>query len=167
MIFKQTYQNFFNRIRNEFSIVVCVLIAMGVLFLPTLRNENLELPILTMLLIWLIYMLFILLKAKTFVQEILIEGDRIKVVGYTFNTEWIKEFNILDSKMEIKSFGNGRGNVDYYLKIFSDRQKVKIPKSMDWDYQTLITILKEFKRIKGQELTYGEKALIKYMDKKS
>ncbi len=69
--------------------------------------------------------------------------------------------------MEIKSFGNGRGNVDYYLKIFSDGQKIKIPKSMDWDYQTLIRIFKEFKRIKGQGLTYGEKALIKNMDKKS
>ncbi len=98
MIFKQPYQNFFNRLRNEFSIVVCVLIAMGVFFLPTLRNENLELPILTILLICLTYILFILLKAKTFVQEIRIEGDKIKVVGYTYNTEWIKEFIFLIQK---------------------------------------------------------------------
>jgi len=115
----------------------------------------------------LIFMVVAMFKAKTFVNEVEITGGKILVTGYDFDKRWNKEIDVKTSDIKIKSKGQGRGKVDYYLRIISSDNTIDINVSFTWDYASLLTIFREFKRIKGEEIIFDEKYFLDIMEKKA
>ena len=114
-----------------------------------------------------IYMVISVINAWTFVNEVKVTDDKIIVTGTNMDTRWDKEFNIKDSEIKIKSKGRGRGNVEYYLRLSSRDKSVDINRSFNWEYQSLLTIFHEFKKLKGEKIIFDEKHFLDIMEKKA
>ncbi|MFN7495563.1 MAG: hypothetical protein ACK5RG_21765 [Cyclobacteriaceae bacterium] len=103
----------------------------------------------------------------TVVTEVEFLEQRMIITGYRVNTRWQKEFDIAASSIQIKSQGKGRGNVEYYLRVSSQNQAIKINFDFNWDYPSLLGIFREFKSIKGEKIIFDEKYFLDIMEKKA
>jgi hypothetical protein len=166
MILTTKYLTFWTRVRKEFLAGFLIMTAI-MLYIYFKNKKGLGLIGLMIFGFGVIYMIISLIKAKTFVNEVKITQDKIVVTGYDFDSRWDSEIDIKTSDIKIKSKGRGRGNVDYYFTIASGNKTVDINRSFNWDYPALLTIFREFKRIKGEKIIFDEKYYLDIMEKKA
>lgn len=159
------YLDFWTRVKKE--LVAGLLIVTAILVYSYFKNENGFVLRGLILVLGVIYIIVSLLRAKTFVNEVKFTDDKIIVTVYTFNTPADREFNIKASDIKIKSKGQGRGNVEYYLRLSSSDETVNINRSFNWDYSSLLIIFNEFKRIKGEKIIFDEKYFLDIIEKKA
>ena len=166
MILMTKHLSFWTRVRNEF-LWEFVAVTLIIIYTYLERKEGFEIFGLMITAFGLVYIIVALFNARTFVNEVKIEDDKMFVAGYDFNKRWVKEINIKDADIKIKSKGRGRGNVKYYLTIVSSDKAIDINRSFTWDYFSLLTIFRDFKRIKGQKIISDEKYFLDIMEKKA
>lgn len=166
MILTTKYLTFWTRVRREF-LAGFLLVTAILLYTYFKGKNNFGLIGLMILGFGVVYMIVALFKARTFVNEVRIADDKIIVTGHDFDRRWDKEIVVKNSDIKIKSKGRGRGNVEYYLTITSPDNKVDINRSFTWDYFSLLTIFREFKRIKGEKIMFEEKYFLDIMEKKA
>jgi len=113
------------------------------------------------------FVYYFLSHEGTVVTDVEFLEQQMIITGYRFNTRWQKEFNISASSIQIKSQGKGRGNVEYYLRVSSLNQAIKINYDLNWDYPSIVGMYYEFKRIKGEKIIFDEKYFLDIMEKKA
>jgi hypothetical protein len=166
IILTTKYLTFWTRVRKEF--LAGFLIVTTIVLYNYFKEKN-DFGIFGLIILGfgVVYLILALFKARTFVNEVKITGDKIIVTGYNFDSRWDKEIDIKTSDIKIKSKGRGRGNVEYYLQIISSDKAVDINRSFTWDYPPLLTIFYEFKQIKGDKIIFDEKYFLDIMEKKA
>jgi hypothetical protein len=165
MILTTKYLTFWTRVKKEFLVGMTVISAI-ILYQYFLEKNDFGVLGLMILGFGIVYLIIALTKARTFVNEVKIDGDKITITGHNFDLRWDREFDIKNSDIKIKSVGQGRGKVEYYLRIISSDNSVDINRSFNWDYPSLLTIFHEFKKIKGEKIIFDEKYLLDMMVKK-
>jgi hypothetical protein len=165
MILTTKYLTFWTRVRKEF-LGGMVVVSLIILYNYFTDKKDFGIFGLMILGFGIAYLTVALFKARTFVNEVKIIGDKITVTGHNFGSRWDKELDIKNSDIKIKSSGQGRGNVEYYLRIISDGNSVDINRSFNWDYPSLLTIFHEFKKVKGEKIIFDEKYFLDLMEKK-
>ena len=159
------YLDFWTRVRKE---LLVGLLIMTVIFIYSYFKNGNDFKFSGLILVFgLIYVIVASFRARTFDNEVKITEDKIVVTVYSFNSPVDKEFDIKTSDIKIKSKGQGRGNVEYYLRVSSSDKAVDINRSFNWDYSSLLTIFNEFKRIKGEKIIFDEKYFLDIMEKKA
>lgn len=159
------YLPFWTRVRNEF-LAVFLIVTVILLYNYVKGKNDFGVFGLMILIFGVLYMIAALVRARTFVNEVKFIDDKIIITGYHFDSRWDEEMDIKTSDIKIKSKGNGRGNVEYYLRIISSDKTVEINRSFTWDYTSLLTLFREFKRIKGEKIIFDEKYYLDIMEKK-
>jgi len=81
---------------------------------------------------------------KNSINSILINEENILIKGTEINTKWSESNKIEKISARIKSQGFGRGNVEYYLKIYLSENTYIINKRREWNYDDLIEIYNHF-----------------------
>lgn len=71
-------------------------------------------------------------KFYNVIEEVQIVDEKIIFIGHRFNARWEKELDINEAKIQIVSKGNGRGNVDYYLKISFTKDTYSVNRAFTW-----------------------------------
>lgn len=154
-------KNYFQRFKSEFFPSVAVV---AILSLIGYKMTNLNFIIFLIIgysIIWGIVTHFMVRKS---INRILINEGNILIEGTEINTEWSKSNKIENTSVKIKSQGFGRGNVEYYLKIyFSDYTHI-INKRKEWDYNDLIKI---YNHISKDKLNPENKDLLEKMKLKA
>jgi hypothetical protein len=166
MILTTKYLTFWTRVRKEF---LAAFLVITLIFLYTYFKGKSDFGLIGLMILGFgaVYMIVALFKARTFVNEVKIVDDKIIVSGHDFDRRWDREINVKNSGIKIKSKGRGRGNVEYYLTIISSGNKIDINRSFTWDYFSLLTIFREFKRIKGEKIIFDEQYFLDIMEKKA
>lgn len=113
------------------------------------------------------FSLLLFLRFRNIIDEVHIVDQKIVFIGHKFNTRWEKEYDINDAKIQIISKGNGRGNVDYYLKISCAKNTYTVNRAFTWEYKELIRLFNFFKEIRNEKVTPTEKWVLDIMDKKA
>ncbi len=165
MILTTKYLTFWTRVRKEFLAGFLIITAI-MLYIYFKDRKDIGRIGLMILGFGFVYLIISLIKAKTFVNEVKITEGKIIVTGHDFDSRWEKEIDIKTSDIKIKSKGS-RVKVDYYFTIVSGNRSVDINRSLNWDYFSLLTIFREFKRIKGEKIIFDEKYYLDIMEKKA
>jgi hypothetical protein len=165
MIFTTRYWSFWTRVRKGF---LGGFLIVSFIVLSNYINDSRGFEIVGLIIIGfgVIYMITSIINSWTFVDKVKITEDKLIVTGTNLNTRWEKEFFIKGSDIKIKSKGRGRAKVEYYLRLSSRNMSVDINRSFNWDYQSLLTIFNEFKRLKGERIIFDEKYFLDIMEKK-
>ena len=143
--FKTKHLSFWKRFKNIFF--GPALVILGISILTILFGENRDYYFSTYLIIGysIIWGLFSIFFARNFIYEILIRENEILLYGSTFNKNWVKTIDMNKFSFKIKSQSYGRGNVEYYLKIYSDNSTYLINKNRNWEYGKLLAIVETLK----------------------
>lgn len=169
MPFSTKYLPFWVRVNKTFwGSILAIILVVSLFYFRDINNVNYK-PIGYITLGMGIYFLaFSIINSKIFINNITIVDSKMIVTGYNFNSPWKETFDIKTSNIEIKHKSQGRGNIEYYLKIISIDKKdlVTINHSLNWKHETLLKIFKEFKRIKGEKIIMAEKDVLKLIEKK-
>ncbi len=138
-------KNYFERFKTEFfSPVITVTIISLVGFKLTDLNLILFM-IVGYAIIWAIITHFMVRNA---INRIEINKGNIIIEGTKINRGWSESDKIENTSIKIKSQGYGRGNVEYYLKIFLPESTHLVNKRKEWNYNDLIKILNHFQNNK-------------------
>ncbi|MBL7712785.1 MAG: hypothetical protein JNL13_09985 [Chitinophagaceae bacterium] len=162
--FKSKRQGFWGAIRKSLFFAV-VFFCIGII--TKSGNDSIKHVLLTTGLISLIISVYLLFKSRFAIDEIKIIGENIIFIGHSFNRHWYKTFNIKNSTIEIVSRGNGRGNIDYYFKIFHGIDSVSVNSTFTWEYSVLLEFFNTYKKIKEEKIYTSEKKLLEIMFKKA
>ena len=134
-------KNYFGRFKTEFfPPVIVITIILLISYKLTDLNFILFL-IIGYAIIWAIITHFIV---RNSINRIEIYNGNIIIEGTEINKDWKESDKIENTSISINSQGFGRGNVEYYLKIFLSESTHIINKRKQWDYNDLIKILNHF-----------------------
>ncbi|AXP82944.1 hypothetical protein CJ739_3885 [Mariniflexile rhizosphaerae] len=130
-------KNYFARFKTEFfSPVIVVTIISLISYKLTDLNFTLYI-ILGYSIVWAIITHFMV---RNSINRIEINNGNILIQGKEIDTDWSESDKIENTSIRIKSQGFGRGNVEYYLKIYLSESNHIINKRKEWDYNDLIKI---------------------------
>src|SRR5690606_22643654 len=130
-------RNYFQRFKSEFFPSVVVI---AILSLIAFKMTNLNLVLFLIIGYSIIWGIVTHFKVRDSINRIVINEGNILIEGTEFNTEWRESDIIENSSVKIKSKGFGRGNVEYYLKIYLADSTHIINNRKEWDYNDLIKI---------------------------
>jgi hypothetical protein len=167
MHFKTNYVSYWTRFRKQFVAAFLILTAIILYSYFSKGQGYVNLTLQTTFILGMSYGLIQLYSTREFINDVKFFDDRMLITGYNFNSQWKIELKITDSKIEIKSKGRGRGNVEYFLRIKSYGKQFDINKSFNWDYSSLLGIFQEFKKRKGENVIFDEKYFLDIMEKKA
>ncbi|WP_224484687.1 hypothetical protein [Robertkochia aurantiaca] len=140
------------------------LIAVTIIALISYILTDLNIILFTILgfsIIWGIITHFIV---RNTVNRIEINNGDISIYGTKTDTKWSDSDKIENTSIRIKSQGFGRGNVEYYLKIYLSERTHVINKRKEWDYNDLIKI---YDHISYNKYRNENKELLKKMKLKA
>lgn len=160
------YIPFWSRVRKSF-IGPVIVITLIVLYLYFTNNDSFQFYGIMILGFSIIQAIISIISAWTFVYEVKFTEDKIIVGGSDINSHWQTEFDIKNSRIDIKSGGRGRGKVGYYFTLSSGKQSIDINRTYNWHYSTLLTIFHEFKRLKGEKIIFDEKYILEFIERKA
>jgi hypothetical protein len=165
--FKTDYLSYGTRIRKQFLIPFLIFCCAYFFIYIYIGQGDLKSTLLLLLMLGPVYGLLELYNSRQSITEVEFINDLLIITGFNFNSQWKSEVKIADSKIEIKSKGRGRGNVDYYLRVISKDKHIDINRAFNWDYFTLLNIFHEFKKLKGEKIIFDEKYFLDIMEKKA
>jgi len=165
--FKTGYLSYQARLRTKFLGLFLFVVAIILYNYFTKGQSDFGLYFLMILVFSIVYSLIQFYNSRQFINEVKFLDDKMIITGYNFNSRWEAELKLADSKIEIKSKGQGRSNVEYFLRIKSKERTFDINKSFNWDYFSLLDIFHEFKRVKGEKIIFDEKYFLDILGKKA
>lgn len=130
-------KNYFERFREEFFPPLIVIVILSFISYKLTDLNFILFIILGYSIIWGFVTHFMVRNSVT---KIVVVDNEILIEGLKMNKKWSKSNNIDDTSVKIKSQGYGRGNVEYYLKIYFNEDVYVVNKRKEWDYNDLIKI---------------------------
>lgn len=130
-------KNYFKRFTTEFFPPVIVI---TIISLVSYKLTDLNFILFLLIGFASIWAIFTHFMVRNSINRIKINKDNILIEGTEINKDWSKSDKIENTSVRIKSQGFGRGNVEYYLKIFLPESTHIINKRREWDYNDLIKI---------------------------
>ncbi len=134
-------KDYFGRFKTEFLPPVIVITIISLVSYKLTDLNFILFIIIGYAIIWGIISHFII---KNSINRIKINKGDILIEGTKINKSWSESSKVENTSIRIKSQGFGRGNVEYYLKIFLPERAHVINKRKEWDYNDLIKILNHF-----------------------
>ncbi|RCU56412.1 hypothetical protein DU428_12560 [Oceanihabitans sediminis] len=134
-------KNYFGRFKTEFFPPVIVITIISLISYKLTDLNFILFLILGYAIIWAIITHFIV---RNSIYRIEINNGNILIKGTEINKDWSESDKIENTSIRIKSQGFGRGNVEYYLKIFLPESTHIVNKRKQWDYNDLIKIYNHF-----------------------
>jgi hypothetical protein len=164
--FKIEYKNYFNRLWEDFFPSVLMLIFICLLVFAFAKHYNTYVPFYMILLYSCVVLCIEFLRAKQFIHEIRILGNRAEIIGHNYDKLWNEIIQIDNTTIQIKHRRNGRFDYGLYLRLTYTDKNIDINKNLKWDYFLLIDLFNELKDIKNEKITFDEKYLLEIMLKK-
>jgi len=161
--------NYFGRLKKEslWGFLVIIAIILYVYIRSNEWNTTILLISSAIVMIGIFSGIAIHFAVRKYYYEIEIRDGEIVMKGDDINSPIEIKFPIEQTKISIKSQGKGRGNIEYYLRFTHEDKVVDVNRICNWDYSDLINLVHEFKNVKNERVTWTEKSILDYMDKKA
>ncbi len=134
-------KNYLERFKTEFFPPFTVIIFISLISYKLTDLNFILFIIVGYAIIWAIITHFMI---KNSINRIQINEGNILIEGTEINTKWSESNKVENISVRIKSQGFGRGNVEYYLKIYLSENAHIINKRKEWNYDDLIKIYNHF-----------------------
>jgi len=134
-------KNYFERFKTDFFPPFTVITFISLISYKLTDLNYILFIIVGYAIIWAIVTHFMI---KNSINRIQINEGKVLIEGTEINTKWSESHNIENISARIKSQGFGRGNVEYYLKIYLSENTHIINKRKEWNYDDLIKIYNHF-----------------------
>lgn len=130
-------KNYFERFKTEFFSPVIVV---TILSLISYKLTDLNFALYIVLVYSIVWAIITHFMVRNSINRIVLNNGNILIQGKEIDTDWNKSDKIKNTSIRIKSQGFGRGNVEYYLKIYLSESTHIINKRKEWAYNDLIKI---------------------------
>ena len=163
MVYSTKYIPYRTRVKRPILVITIILVVAipGIYFLG---SGDFRLFILAGIVTFAIIIVLVTIEnARVFVNQVEIADDKIMVGGYHYNTRWRNELNIANSEIKITLMKGRWWTMTCCLKIISPGQSADLDALSGWDATTLSTILREFRQVKGEQITAEEDVFLTKM----
>tara|TARA_B100000809_G_C14849007_1_gene427579 strand:- start:14 stop:547 length:534 start_codon:yes stop_codon:yes gene_type:complete len=151
-------KNYFARFKTEFFPPVIVITIISLISYKLTDLNFILFVILGYSIIWAIITHFMVRNSTNRIE---INNGNILIQGTEIDTDWSESNKIENTSIRIKSQGFGRGNVEYYLKIYLSESNHIVNKRKEWDYNDLIKIYNHISSDKNENKDLLEKMKLK------
>lgn len=166
--FKGNYISFKDRIiKYTLPVAVCSLVLISIVFFKSFQKDSEPKLHLIIILVILSVLGFlpVFFKSMNIVTEVIIDDDNISFHGYKFKQKWLKQFEINQVNVSIRSTGK-RTNKDYYLKFKTSDGNYIVNGIQSWNYGTVVSLYRTFKSLKGEKIIFDDEYWLDVMEKK-
>ena len=160
MKFTVEKNNYFNRLKKEY-LFYFLLLSTVVFYFHHNNPGRIDWPVIIgiMLVLAFIFSLLAHKIAKTNFHEVELNEDHITLRGHEINKPIEIKLPIKNTDAQFKSIGQGRGKIEYFLRITNDTEVYDINKLLNWNYNSLINLFNSIKDLKKEPKSRDDKLI--------